>query len=378
VSRRAGERNPVLLAVNGLVAIALVLAVAASWRRLPFVDSSVAYRAEFADASGLVPGEEVRVSGVKVGTVRTIELAGDHVVVGFDVSDVVLGDRTEAGIEVKTLLGQHYLSVTPVGEDPLPEDALIPLDRTTTPMNIVPAFDRLSGQVARTDTDQVAAAFDALSATLRRTAPEMGSALTGLSRLSRTVTRHDDQIAELFDRADRVTGVVSDRDQELGQLLTASQQVLATLDQRRAVIRGIIRDTAALATQLRGLVDDNEAVLRPALRDLATVTRVLRRSERQLDQTLTYAAPYAREFTNVGGSGEWFDATMKFPRGFALCGTGDSTDPTGGLLDGLLSASNGAVNGSDQPCLPLGPAVSSALTEGLPGRTAPRVAGDRP
>ncbi|WP_183094175.1 MCE family protein [Nocardioides stalactiti] len=368
MSRRAGrvaftERNPVVIAIVGLVGIAATLALVASWNRLPFVDDSTTYRAEFTDASGLVVGEEVRVAGVKVGKVTDLLLDGDKVVVEFTVSGVELGQRTEAGIEVKTLLGQHYLSVTPAGEDPMPERSTIPLDRTRTPINIVPAFNRLAGTTKRIDTDQVADALDSLSETLRRTAPEMDGALDGLTRLSRTVTRRDAAITELFDRTERVTGVIAERDEELAQLLTASDEVLTVLDDRRELIRAIIRDTRGLAEQVAGLVDDNEAALGPALRDLRSVTSVLRRHEREIEQTLTYAAPYAREFTNVGGSGRWFDATLKFPRGFALCSTGDTTDPVYGLLDPILSALNGSVNGSDSPCLPLGPAMTSRLSE---------------
>ncbi|WP_188113348.1 MCE family protein [Nocardioides humilatus] len=371
MSRRHGriawtERNPVPIALCGLLLVAGLLVAAANWHRLPFIDDSTTYRAEFTDASGLVAGEEVRIAGVKVGTVEALELDGDKVVVEFTVSGVDLGDRTEAGIEVKTLLGQHYLSVTPAGDHPIAANATIPLERTSTPVNIVPAFNQLADQTARTDTKQVAQALDALATTLQRTAPEMQGALDGLSRLARTVTTRDDQIAELFDKTDRVTGVVAQRDQELGQLLTASDQVLAFLNERRTVIRAIIQDTRGLAEQLAGLVDDNEGVLEPALRDLRSVLSVLRSNERNIDKALTYAAPYAREFTNVGGTGQWFDATLKFPRGFALCSTNDSTDPTGGLLDPILSALNNGVNGSDAPCLPLGPAISSRLAEEQP------------
>ncbi|GAA1934661.1 MCE family protein [Nocardioides marmoribigeumensis] len=362
--KRAGrvawtERDPAVIAVVGLVLIALLLLVAGSWQRLPFVDRSTSYRAEFTDAAGLVTGEEVRVAGVKVGTVRDIELAGDKVVVGFTVTGVRLGTRTEAGIEVKTLLGQHFLSVTPAGQGSLREDALIPVARTSTPVNIVPAFNRLADETAHTDTAQVAAAFDSLATTLRRTAPDMEGALTGLSRLSTSVTKRDRQIASLFDKAESVTGVVAARDKELGELLTASDQVLSVLERRKETIREVISGTRALAVQLRGLVRDNRAALGPALEDLDTVVRVLRRNEDDIERSLTYLAPYAREFTNVGGSGEWFDSSLKFPKNLSLCSTGDSTDPTGGLLDPVLSALNQQVNGSSQPCLPLGPATGS-------------------
>ena len=364
VNKRAGriawtERDPAIIAVVGLVLIALLLIVAGSWQRLPFVDHSTSYRAEFTDAAGLVAGEEVRVAGVKVGTVRDIELAGNKVVVDFTVTDVRLGTRTEAGIEVKTLLGQHFLSVTPAGQGSLEEDSVIPLARTSTPVNIVPAFNRLADETARTDTAQVAAAFDSLATTLRRTAPDMEGALTGLSRLSTSVTKRDQQISSLFDKAESVTGVVAARDKELGELLTASDQVLSVLEQRKETIRQVIAGTRDLAVQLQGLVRDNRAALAPALKNLDTVLRVLRRNEDNIERSLTYLAPYAREFTNVGGSGEWFDSSLKFPKSLALCSTGDSTDPTGGLLDPVLSALNQQVNGSSQPCLPLGPATGS-------------------
>ncbi|GAA4116187.1 MCE family protein [Nocardioides fonticola] len=354
------ERDPVPIAVGGLVVLALLFLLTLNWQRLPFVDSTTTYRAVFTDASGLVPGEEVRIAGVKVGSVKSITLDGATVVVEFGVSGVDLGDRTEAGIEVKTLLGQHYLSVTPSGTEPMPAGATIPLARTRTPVNIVPAFNRLAEATQQTDTAQLADAFDALSATLERTAPQMTPALEGLSRLSLSVSSRDERIRDLLSRARQVSGVVADRDQELGELLTASQQVLATLDTRREALVRIIGGTADLARQLRGLVEDNRAALKPALRDLDSVLAVLRSNERNLEQTLTYAAPYAREFTNVGGSGQWFDSSIKTFRGAAVCSTGDSTSLLGNLLDPLLSAINTAVNGSDLPCLPLGPATGSS------------------
>ena len=362
--KRAGrvawtERDPAVIAVVGLVLITLLILVAGSWQRLPFVDRSTTYRAEFTDAAGLVAGEEVRVAGIKVGTVRDLRLDGDKVVAEFTVTDVRLGNRTEAGIEVKTLLGQHFLSVTPAGQGSLKEGATIPLERTSTPVNIVPAFNRLADETAKTDSAQVAAAFDTLAVTLRRTAPDLEGALTGLSRLSSSITRRDEQITRLFDKAESVTGVVAARDEELGQLLTASDEVLSVLEQRRQTIRQVIAGTRDLAVQLEGLVGDNRAVLAPALKNLDKVLAVLKKNEKNIERSLTYLAPYAREFTNVGGSGEWFDSSLKLPKNMALCSTGDSTDPTGGLLDPVLSALNQQVNGSSRPCLPLGPATGS-------------------
>ena len=250
------ERNPVLIAINGLTLIVVLMVVAMSFNRLPLI-SGTTYRAQFTDASGLVKGEEVRIAGIKVGAVTDIRLEDSLVEVEFTVEDVDLGSDTTAAIEVKTLLGQHYLSVTPAGSGDLDENAVIPVERTSTPLNIVPAFLRLTEQTQAIDTDQVAEAFDALSSVLRTTAPEIRGTLRGLSRLSRAVTTRDDEIRELFAHAENVTGVVADRDQEITQLVRASNSVLEVLDSRRDTIARIIDGTSDLAVQLRGLVADN-------------------------------------------------------------------------------------------------------------------------
>jgi phospholipid/cholesterol/gamma-HCH transport system substrate-binding protein len=346
-------RNPVLIAINGLTLIVVVMVIALNFNRLPLV-SGTTYRAQFTDASGLVKGEEVRIAGIKVGAVTGISLDENLVEVEFTVDDVDLGNDTTAAIEVKTLLGQHYLSVTPAGSGSLEENAVIPVERTSTPLNIVPAFLRLTEQTQAIDTDQVAQAFDALAGVLRTTAPELRGTLRGLSRLSRAVTTRDDEIRELLGHAEEVTGVVADRDQDIAQLIQASNSVLQVLSDRRETITRIIRGTSDLSVQLRGLVTDNARELKPALTRLNSVLEVLQKNKTQLDSILKWGAVYAREFTNVGGTGHWFDASVKIPRGAAACVNDNLA--LGGFLAPILSQINQQVNDSDSPCLPLGPA----------------------
>jgi phospholipid/cholesterol/gamma-HCH transport system substrate-binding protein len=356
------DQQLVRIAVIGIAVLILLLAVAVNFQRLPLVGGGTEYRAEFTDASGLVSGEEVRVAGIKVGTVTGIKLGSGRparVVVTFTVKGVDLGRASTAGIEVKTLLGQHYLSVTPTGSGKLSADAVIPLSRTTTPVNLVPAFQRLTTTSEDIDTAEVAKAFDVLSTTLTRTAPEMTQTLRGLSRLSRSVTVRDSEIRELFERASQVSGVVADRDRDIARLLTDTNTVLAELDRRRETITSIIHGTAALARQLSGLVEDNRATLAPALAKLNSVLAVLRNNRANLDQAIRVAAVYGREFVNVGGSGRFFDTTIKAPHGMALCPNGDLPAGLDGILGTILSQANSAVNHSDKPCLPIGPAAGT-------------------
>src|ERR1700759_5426335 len=88
------ERNPATLAVIGTVVIIAMLALAFNAKRLPFIGNGPTYYADFTDASGLSPGEEVRIAGLKVGEVSSISIAGTHVRIGFHVKGAAFGPQT--------------------------------------------------------------------------------------------------------------------------------------------------------------------------------------------------------------------------------------------------------------------------------------------
>lgn len=356
------SRSPSQLAKIGLVGLAaIVLVVVASLniQRLPIIGQGTTFRADFSDASGLVKGEAVRVAGIKVGTVTDVALKGDKVRVSFTVKGVPLGRSSSAGIALQTLLGQHYLDLTPSGGGDLAPGSVIPLSRTSTPINIVPAFDRLTTETDQVDTDQLAQAFDVLAKTLSDTAPQVAPTLKGLARLSETINTRDDAINELFKRASTVSGTVAARDNQLGDLLTDTSNVLTVLDQRRAVITQVIDGTSALSRQITGLVSDEDPQIGNTLTKLDNVLKLLETDRDEIDEVIKGANLYAREFTNVGGSGRWFDSVIKLPSDYSLCRTDNAPPTLSRLLDPLLSALNQSVNHSSQPCLPLGPATGA-------------------
>lgn len=354
------ERDPVRAAIVGSVLVLAVLALAFNFPKLPLVGDGPEYRAAFTDAGGLQIGEDVRVAGIKVGAVSDIELDGSHVVVSFHLKGTTLGSKTRAAIEIRTLLGQHYLSLTPDGPGELPPGSEIPLGRTTTPLNIVPAFQELTETIEQIDTEQLAQSYSALAGVLRKTAPEVRGTLDGLSALSRSIAKRDGQIQELFSRARSVSGTLAARDKELGELFADSDAVLGVLNDRRRAIRRIISGTDDLADQISGLVADNRETLTPMLRKLRAVVRVLNANDKQLDELIGNMTVYAREFVNVGGTGRWFDSTATAPRGFAVCSNPPNTNSElAELLEPLLSELNQKVNGSSSPCLPIGSATDT-------------------
>lgn len=356
--RTFGLKQPALLGLSAMMLLLLVFAGLGNIDKLPALKGRT-FHAIFADANGLTPGTEVRIAGVTVGKVDDIALRGNQVLVTFSVHHATLGDATTASIEVKTILGQHYLSLSPAGANTMAGGDTIPVERTTTPLSVVPALQGLTSRTSQIDDAQAAKAFDALAQVMRAAAPNTRGTLIGLTRLSRTVSSRDAELRRLFAGADKVTQVFASRTTDLAALLTSSDRVLATLNSRRAVITQIIQATSRLATSLRGLVADNRATLGPALTKLNRVLTLLEERRDDLDASLKATAIYGRIFSGVAGSGRFFDGSLTFPRGYAVC-----SSSTGGalsdVLDPVLSQLNSSANGSTSPCLPLGTAPKNS------------------
>jgi len=306
------ERDPRVIGAVGLVVLVGLVVAAFRIDDLPFVGGGDAYHAAFRDASGLVPGNEVRVAGVKVGTVKEVGLArhGDepYVRVDFRVRGVALGDRTGATVRIKTVLGQKYLSLEPAGTGRLAEGTEIPLERTASPFDVIAAVNGLADTVGRIDTQQLARAFEVLSATFADTPSSVRASLHGLSRLAQTVASRDEELRTLLAHARTVTAVLAERDDEFRALVADANLLLAEVQRRRDAIHELLVATQELATQLSGLVADNRTRLGPALRELRAVVQTLQRNRSDLERAVQSVSPFITAFTNVIGTGRWFDS----------------------------------------------------------------------
>ncbi|TNC28666.1 MCE family protein [Amycolatopsis alkalitolerans] len=301
------SRNPVPIAIVGLVLMVLGLVVALNADNLPIIGAGTTYSADFTEAAGLKPDDEVRIAGVKVGKVTDVALDGAQVKVSFKVKDAWLGDKTSAAIKIKTLLGQKYLALDPQGNATLDPSDTIPKERTLSPYDVLDAFRDLSSTVDQINTQQLASSFDTLSQTLAGTPTEVKGALSGLQQLSDTIAKRDTQLSQLLANTKQISQTLADRDQELTQILTDGNKVLDEITQREQAISTLLTGSQELSTQLRGLINDNDTQLTPVLNSLDQLTSMLQRNQNALAQGIAKFAPYIRVFTNTVGNGHWFD-----------------------------------------------------------------------
>jgi phospholipid/cholesterol/gamma-HCH transport system substrate-binding protein len=265
------------------------------------------YTAELEHTGGLRLGEEVQVAGVGVGEVTRIELGDRLVRVTFTADDhVELGSQTIAEVKVATLLGTHFLLVSPRGGGELADDT-IPLRQTRVPFNLQDVLDEGVPEVNNLDAAGIERSLGTLADTLDASGGELGPALDGVRDLSALVDTRSDQLGSLLSAARHVSAQLNDSGTDMITLMRQADVILDALRTRRETIHALLRDLAALGTQLTGVIEDTRADLSPTLRDLDKVVAMLERHDGSLDAAIRTLAPTARYFANAGGNGSWLD-----------------------------------------------------------------------
>ncbi|MFJ1459794.1 MCE family protein [Nocardia wallacei] len=305
-----GKRSPAFMGGLGLFLVLLITVSVFFLDRLPILGAGTKYTAEFSEAAGLKKGNEVRIAGVKVGSVADVRLDGDKVLVDFRTKDAWVGDDTTASIQIKTVLGQKYLALDPKGSHVADPGEPIPLSRTVSPYDVTEAFQEVAKDLEQTDTGQLAASMRVLSDAFSGTAPEIRGTIDGIGRLSETLAKRDEQLKQLFAATNKTTKVLADRNAEFERLLANGGELLAELNVRQQAISQLLTGARTVAAELTALVHDNEEQIGPALTNLKSAIDMLNDNQQNISKTLTLAAPFYGLYANVLGTGRWFDAVI--------------------------------------------------------------------
>ncbi len=290
--------------IFGIAVVACVVLVAFGYSSLPFYPQGKPYEAYFADAGGISPGNDVNISGITVGKVTEVGLAGDVARVAFTVDrNVRLGDQTLVSIRTETVLGERSLGVAPKGSGSVTS---IPLNRTTVPYTLNTALQDLGENSAALDKDQLTQALQVLTDSFRDATPELRRTLDGVATLSRSINANDAALGQLLTRAKSVTAVLADRAGQVNQLITDGNQLFAALDERRAALSSLIAGIDDVSQQLSGFVSDNRREFNPALKKLNLVLDNLLERREHISEALKRLPPYATALGESVGSGSGF------------------------------------------------------------------------
>jgi phospholipid/cholesterol/gamma-HCH transport system substrate-binding protein len=299
------ERNPIAVAIVSAVVLAVLVVGAINFARLPLVNATATYRADFVNAGGLATGDSVTVAGVHVGTVTGMRLAGTVVEVTFTVADgTALGKRTGAAARVLNPLGTEYLALLPAGGGRLGTGRPIPVQRTQVPYTLVSDLNQLATQTQQINVSQLEQAIEDTSQALSGTSSQQtAQALTSLATVAKAIGSQQSQLASLLDNAQQLAAVLNAHTSQLKDLLAQATTFLGVLQQRSSDITTLLRATQQLASQVDQLLSTNGANLTPLLADLQTVTGVLANDRSALQAAVPLFASFASYAANVTGQG---------------------------------------------------------------------------
>ena len=299
------ERNPYIIGLVGILGTVALMLAALNYQNLPGFSQGKSYSAFFEDAGGLYDGAAVQVSGFESGRVTGISLDEQRVLVKFKVNKGIrLGDRAEAAIKTKTVLGTKYLEVTPRGEGQLGDT--IPLDRTTSPYQLPDALGDLTMTISGLNTDQLSDSLRVLSDTFSETPPDLKIAVEGVARFSDVLNEKDAQLRELLANANKSTGVLAERSDQVVSLVNDTNALMAELQSQSAALDQISGNISTLSRQLRGFIAENRETMQPALEKLNGVLATIDNRRDKVAKSLNMLSTYAFSLGETVASGPFF------------------------------------------------------------------------
>src|SRR6476620_3633427 len=207
--------NRVRNGLLGIVVLLLALGVGQSFSSVPMLFATPTYYAQVSDTGGINTGDKVRIAGVDVGRVRSMNIDGDKVVIGYSLGGTQIGTASRAAIRTDTILGRRNIEIEPRGTKPLRANGILPLGQTTTPYQIYDAFFDVTKAASGWDTQTVKRSLNVLSETIDQTYPHLSAALDGVARFSDTIGKRDDQVKQLLANANKIAGVLGNRSEQV-------------------------------------------------------------------------------------------------------------------------------------------------------------------
>lgn len=239
---------------------------------------SMTVTAQFEDASPLLEGNDVRLDGVKVGTIDSIEVtdAGADVTLELDKTAMPLHLDATAIIRPVSLLGERFVDLDRGSpEEPeLRDGGVLPVGATGAP----------------TDLDQVLSTFD------DPTAAALAGLVSGLGKgfdgNGENVAAALKALGPAFADTEQLATVLSEQNVTISTLVASMEQVSMGVATRK----GVALDELVTATeQLLGTTASNEAAFRSFLAELPSTLSAARTTLAQLETTAGQTTPTLKQ-----------------------------------------------------------------------------------
>ncbi|MFE3229210.1 MCE family protein [Nocardia sp. NPDC059228] len=310
-ARRDGLKLLAFLIATSLITAALFVVVG----DLRF-GSRRDYHALFTNASGIKPGEEVKVAGVVVGKVDSVDFAADGLTnVGFTVEDTVdILCSATAAIKYKNLIGDRYLELTvqPDSSGILPAGTTIPQTRTHPALDLDALVNGFRPLLQGLDPDETNKLAGSLVEVLNGREQSVASIVEQLGALGNSVADRDEVIGRLIDNLNLVLKTINSRDKQFGGLVDGLQGLVTGLNNDRGTLTDALQHIDDVSSQTAAILSDNRPAIAADIDGLQRTAANLNASTDTLQLVLAQLPEVYRRGTRASGYGSFVN--------FFLCG----------------------------------------------------------
>ncbi|MBP2325496.1 phospholipid/cholesterol/gamma-HCH transport system substrate-binding protein [Kibdelosporangium banguiense] len=282
------------------------------------------YSARFEDVTSLSVGDDVRIAGVRVGQVETIELVDKrvaHVEFSLDARRKLPVSVT-ATIKYRNMIGQRYISlergVGPVNEI-LPPGSEIPLEHTKPALDLTVLFNGFKPLFQALSPDDVNKLSHEIIQVLQGEGGTVESLLRHTASLTSTLADKDKVIGEVIGNLNNVLDTVNSHSDQLSGLITTLQQFVTGFAKDRRPIGEAISSLDELAGATAGLVGESRQPLKESISALGQVSKNLAENDEVVDSALRNLPGKMESIGRTVSYSSWLNAF--------LCSAKASPDP---------------------------------------------------
>ena len=271
------------------------------------------YKARFTDATLLLPGDDVRIAGVRVGQVEEVGIVDrKQAEVTFSVSaNRTLPKNVTAQIKFRNLVGQRYVSLTQ-GSGGDPNDVLepgetIPLERTRPALDLTELFNGFKPLFRALSPDDVNKLSYEIVQVLQGEGGTVESLLAHTASLTSAIAGKDRVIGEVITNLNNALTTINQRGEKLSTLIVQVQQLVSGLAADREPIGDAIDALGGLTDTTAGLLDQARRPLKEDISALGGLVNNLNDSEAVVEHFIQFLPEKTAKLTRTVSYGSWFN-----------------------------------------------------------------------
>jgi phospholipid/cholesterol/gamma-HCH transport system substrate-binding protein len=253
-------------------------------------EKSRTYRAIFSDATGVVKGDDIRVAGVKVGSVKNVEIVDrTRARVTFTVRNATAVTRSStATIRYRNLVGQRYIAVSQgVGDtSQLPDKATIPLSRTQPALDLTVLFNGFKPLFAALSPADINKLSYEMIQVFQGEGGNLQALLQSTGSVTQTLADRDQLIGDVITNLNTVLETVGNRDKQLSDLIVQLRSFMAGLVQDKDAILNSLDSVSALSRETADITTGIRPGLVSSIHELRQVATNLNQGRDEIDRAL--------------------------------------------------------------------------------------------